>query len=59
VARRSKFIASQSGATAIEYALIAALISAFIIGSVVALGMSLGDQFGIIAETTSAAQPTT
>ena len=57
VTGRRKFIASEGGATAIEYALIAALISAFVIASVAALGGSLDEQFGFIGQTAADAQP--
>ena len=43
-----KFIADQSGATAIEYALIAAGISLAIITVVNGLGTTLGDRFAEI-----------
>ena len=42
----SKFVQDESGATAIEYGLIAALISVAIIGAVTALGGSLTAAFG-------------
>jgi pilus assembly protein Flp/PilA len=58
VGRRCRFIASQGGATAIEYALIAALISAFIITAVLLLGSSLDAQFTGIADTAAEASPT-
>ena len=40
-----KFIASQSGATAIEYGLIASLIGVAIIGAISATGGNLGNTF--------------
>jgi len=40
-----KFVANESGATAIEYALIASLIAVFIIGSLSALGTKLSSEF--------------
>lgn len=40
----------ESGATAIEYGLIAALISVAIIGGASALGGKLGDQFNAISD---------
>ena len=39
------FLADQSGATAIEYALIASLIAVFIVGAVAALGTNLSSEF--------------
>ena len=39
------FLVDQSGATAIEYALIASLIAVFIIGSLQVLGTSLSSEF--------------
>ena len=39
------FVANESGATAIEYALIASLISVFLIGALSALGTSLSSEF--------------
>jgi pilus assembly protein Flp/PilA len=39
------FVADESGATAIEYALIASLIAVFIIGSLQVLGTSLSSEF--------------
>jgi pilus assembly protein Flp/PilA len=47
------FLADQSGATAIEYALIASLIAVFIIGALSALGTKLSSEF---AEVGSALQ---
>ena len=44
-----KLIADQCGATAIEYGLIAALISVVIIASVTSAGESLKTIFGVIA----------
>ncbi len=38
-------LSSRRGATSIEYALIASLVSVFIIGGVAALGTSLGNQY--------------
>jgi pilus assembly protein Flp/PilA len=43
-----KFAADESGATAIEYGLIAALVSVFIIGALQLLGPALNDTFGDI-----------
>jgi pilus assembly protein Flp/PilA len=39
------FIADESGATAIEYALITSLIAVFIIGALAALGTSISSEF--------------
>ncbi len=46
-----RFIANESGATAIEYGLIAGLISVVIIGAVTALGTKVGKQFNTIANS--------
>jgi pilus assembly protein Flp/PilA len=43
------FVANESGATAIEYALIASLIAVFIIGSLQVLGNHLSSEFSEIA----------
>ena len=43
------FVESESGATAIEYGLIAALISVVIIGAVTSVGTSLTTTFGSVA----------
>ncbi len=45
----SRFVKDESGATAIEYGLIAALIAVAIIGAVTALGTKIGTQFNNIA----------
>lgn len=42
----SRFIKDESGATAIEYGLIAALIAVVIISAVTALGTTISDNFG-------------
>jgi len=39
------FLVDQSGATAIEYALIASLIAVFLIGALAALGTNLSSEF--------------
>jgi pilus assembly protein Flp/PilA len=39
------FLVEESGATAIEYALIASLIAVFLIGALSALGTSLSSEF--------------
>jgi pilus assembly protein Flp/PilA len=46
-----QFVTDQSGATAIEYALIAVLVGIAIIGSVTALGGSLRAIFDTVAST--------
>ena len=43
------FVANKSGATAIEYALIASLIAVFIIGSLSALGTRLSQEFSEVS----------
>lgn len=43
------FVSDKSGATAIEYALIAALIAVFLIASLSALGTKLGAEFNEIS----------
>lgn len=45
----SKFIESEDGATAIEYALIAALLSVAIIGGATTLGTDLNQSFEDVA----------
>jgi pilus assembly protein Flp/PilA len=45
----SRFVRDESGATAIEYGLIAALISVVIIGAVTALGNGLQTTFSTVA----------
>jgi pilus assembly protein Flp/PilA len=44
-----KFIANQSGATAIEYGLIAALIAVVIIGALTTVGSNLSTNFTSVA----------
>ncbi|MDR3425474.1 MAG: Flp family type IVb pilin [Alphaproteobacteria bacterium] len=44
----NRFMKSESGATAIEYGLIAALISVVIIGAITALGTSLSNVFSSV-----------
>jgi pilus assembly protein Flp/PilA len=53
--RLKQFAADQSGATAIEYALIAVLVGIAIIGSVTALGDSLRPIFETVASTVASA----
>ncbi len=45
-----KFLNNQEGSTAIEYALIAALISVILIGSLTSLGSTTSDTYEIAAE---------
>jgi pilus assembly protein Flp/PilA len=51
----SRFANDESGATAIEYGLIAALIAVVIIGAVTALGTTLSAKFDGIATAVGAA----
>jgi len=44
-----KFICNDSGATAVEYGLIAALVTAALLGGGKLLGESLNDRFGDVA----------
>jgi pilus assembly protein Flp/PilA len=54
----SRFVRDESGATAIEYGLIAALIAVVIIGGVTAIGTQLSTKFAGIASTiTTAGSP--
>jgi pilus assembly protein Flp/PilA len=53
----SRFINDESGATAIEYGLIAALIAVVIIGAVTALGGSIDKQFNAVATAINAPTP--
>lgn len=46
----ARFLKDESGATAIEYGLIAALIAVAIIGGVTALGDNAGETFNTVAE---------
>jgi pilus assembly protein Flp/PilA len=39
------FVSDESGATAIEYALIASLIAVFIVGALAALGTNISSEF--------------
>jgi pilus assembly protein Flp/PilA len=47
--RLKQFLVDESGATAIEYALIAALVAMALVGSVTALGASLKSIFATVA----------
>jgi pilus assembly protein Flp/PilA len=46
-----KFVADESGATAIEYGLIAAMVSVAIIGAVSLVGDNLGNVFNSVGTT--------
>ena len=46
----NRFVRDESGATAIEYGLIAALISVVIIGVLTTIGTSLDTKFGEVAD---------
>ena len=46
----ARFVKDQSGATAIEYGLIAALIAVAIIGAASALGTQIGTTFNTVTE---------
>jgi pilus assembly protein Flp/PilA len=53
------FIKDEDGATAIEYGLIAALVSVAAIGALTAMGESLGTMFNMVSsELNTAATPT-
>ncbi len=45
----NRFVKDESGATAIEYGLIAALIAVVIIGAVTALGTNISTKFNTVA----------
>ncbi len=45
----SRFVKNESGATAIEYGLIVALIAVVIIGAVTTVGTNLGTKFNSVA----------
>jgi pilus assembly protein Flp/PilA len=47
----SRFVADESGVTAIEYGLIAALIAVIIIGAVSTVGTSLSGTFNSVASS--------
>ena len=49
-----KFIRNESGATAIEYALIASLIAVAIIGAVTAVGSKVSSVFGAVGNSLNA-----
>jgi pilus assembly protein Flp/PilA len=52
-----KFLKDESGATAIEYGLIAALVSVAIIAALSTLGSNLGTTFNTVATNLSDATP--
>lgn len=52
------FVAEESGATAIEYGLIAALVSVAAIGALRSYGSSLANLFGEVDNALTAAEPT-
>ncbi len=49
-----KFFKNESGATAIEYGLIAALIAVAIIGAVTTLGSNVGNTFNAVSDQLTA-----
>jgi pilus assembly protein Flp/PilA len=49
----ARFIKDESGATAIEYGLIAGLIAVVIIGALTTLGKNIGTKFNAIANNLS------
>ena len=51
------FFTAEDGATAIEYGLIAALVSVAAIGALGALGESLDDLFGTVSDSVSGVIP--
>lgn len=51
----SRFLKDESGATAIEYGLIAALVGVALIGALTALGTDLGNLFNSIGTTLQSA----
>ena len=52
----NKFVKDESGATAIEYGLIAALIAVALIAGATALGDSINDKFNEVSDTLDAAE---
>ncbi|GAA0197140.1 pilus assembly protein Flp/PilA [Brevundimonas nasdae] len=52
----SRFVKDESGATAIEYGLIAALIAVVIIGAVTTLGTKLSSTFAAVSDKLVAAK---
>ncbi|RKQ72073.1 pilus assembly protein Flp/PilA [Litorimonas taeanensis] len=55
----TRFINDESGATAIEYGLIAALISVALIGGATTLGTNIASKFSTAASTVGAASENT
>ena len=53
----ARFLKNESGATAIEYGLIAALIAVGIIAAASALGSQISTTFNLISSEMAAAQP--
>jgi pilus assembly protein Flp/PilA len=53
----SRFVRDESGATAIEYGLIAALIAVVIIGAAQALGVQLSNTFNAVTAGLAGATP--
>ena len=51
------FCGDESGATAIEYGLIAALVSVAAIGALTTMGESLTTMFGVVSNSMNAAIP--
>jgi pilus assembly protein Flp/PilA len=54
----AKFLKDESGATAIEYGLIAALVAIAAIGALSAMGTSISDMFTVVKTKVDAAKPT-
>jgi pilus assembly protein Flp/PilA len=54
----AKIFKDESGATAIEYGLIAALVSVAAIGALKAVGGSLDEMFTVVSDALDNAQPT-
>ena len=55
IAKMIAFVRDESGATAIEYGLIAALVSVAAIGALTAMGNSLGTMFNTVSSSLSSA----
>ena len=51
------FLSSRSGATAVEYAMVAALISVVIISGATLVGQALAGKFNYVATTVAAVPP--
>ncbi len=54
-AKLAQFVRDDDGATAIEYGLIAALVSVAAIGALTAMGQSLSTMFGTVSSALSTA----